>query len=402
MILLGVKTFVRKLGQNLFIALQLAVTLILMVQIVSSVESRIGLYMPIREFFSGRGVIVGSHMTLGDEQMIKSNFSDVVDVNGAYATGIVYAPKGSDGEKRYSVDALDDRFINAYAPEMESGVWLSEADCSADSTVKAVVTESTYGYTTGDIVEAAFRPSDFEDFQDITIEIVGVIKDDSPILGFSQQIYKFTSDFRDLYVSNNKESNPIPLMIAQKEQLDHNGVNCVFGTNNIILNFNDDISESEELDTLRLLANNGYGLTFTDFNRNNQKYVTEEIARILPLMVCIFILLIVSTVSLNGLSVKSQLKSFSIYYILGAKWRQCITINFISSIITSVIAIIIAATAANVINLMGLWSFTVVQFGTVQLLSCLIVIIINLLASLILPIAIIKSNTPKEIITSTE
>ena len=51
MILLGVKTFVRKLGQNLFIALQLAVTLILMVQIVSSVESRIGLYMPIREFF---------------------------------------------------------------------------------------------------------------------------------------------------------------------------------------------------------------------------------------------------------------------------------------------------------------------------------------------------------------
>ena len=153
---------------------------------------------------------------------------------------------------------------------------------------------------------------------------------------------------------------------------------------------------------MRLLANNGYGLTFTDFNRNNQKYVTEEIARILPLMVCIFILLIVSTVSLNGLSVKSQLKSFSIYYILGAKWRQCITINFISSIITSVIAIIIAATAANVINLMGLWSFTVVQFGTVQLLSCLIVIIINLLASLILPIAIIKSNTPKEIITSTE
>ena len=345
---------------------------------------------------------MGCHMTLGDEQMIKSNFSNVADVTGAYATGIVYAPKGSDGEKNYSVDALDDRFLNAYAPEMESGVWLSEADCSADSTVKAVITKSTFGYTTGDIIEASYRPSDFEDFEDVTVEIVGVLKDDSPILGFNDPIYRSTSDFRDFYLYNNDESNPVPLMITLKEQIEQKGIPYACDTSNLIIKFDDDISESEEQATSRLLANYGHIVPLTDFNRNNQKYVTEEIARILPLMVCIFILLIVSTVSLNGLSVKSQLKSFSIYYILGAKWRQCITINFISSIITSVIAIIIAATAANVINLMGLWSFTVVQFGTVQLLSCLIVIIINLLASLILPIAIIKSNTPKEIITSTE
>lgn len=402
MLLLGVKTFVRKLGQNLFIALQLAVTLIIMVQIVSSVENRVGLYMPIRQFFSGRGAIVGCHMVMGDEQEIKSKFSDVTDVNGGYITGLSYAPKGSTGEKSYGAEALDNNFINTYTPEMESGVWLSDADCSADSSIKAVVTESTFGYTTGDIVEADFRPTDDAEFQNVSIEIVGVIKDDSPILGFSIQIYNSNSDFRDLYLSNNKESNPVPLLITQKEQIEQKGIPYAFGMRNIILNFNDDISESEEQEISMHLANYGQAMTFTDFNRNNQKYVTEEIARILPLMVCIFILLIVSTVSLNGLSVKSQLKSFSIYYILGAKWRQCITINFISSIITSVIAIIIAATAANVINLMGLWSFTVVQFGRVQLLSCLIVIIINLLASLILPIAIMKSNTPKEIITSTE
>lgn len=55
---LGGKAFSRRLWQNLFISVQLAATLLLMVQAVSYIEDRVGLYLKTRHLYEGNGIIL--------------------------------------------------------------------------------------------------------------------------------------------------------------------------------------------------------------------------------------------------------------------------------------------------------------------------------------------------------
>ena len=54
MIKYGIKEFIRNIYSNIFIAVQLAVTLIIAIASVSSVLSRTELYAPVTEFRIGR------------------------------------------------------------------------------------------------------------------------------------------------------------------------------------------------------------------------------------------------------------------------------------------------------------------------------------------------------------
>jgi hypothetical protein len=124
--------------------------------------------------------------------------------------------------------------------------------------------------------------------------------------------------------------------------------------------------------------------------------------KLMPLLICIFVLVAVSSVSLSALRAKKNLKLYGIYYVCGSKWNNCILINLINNTITSVAGVLTALIAVNIIKIKGLLANTVFTFGGVQLLFVLAVILLNLLISMLMPIGIMRRNTPKEILTNNE
>ena len=82
MIKYGIKEFIRNIYSNIFIAVQLAVTLIIAIASVSSVLSRTELYAPVEDFIDGNGYFIDS---LGDEVELNSALEEIDEIKNTYS-----------------------------------------------------------------------------------------------------------------------------------------------------------------------------------------------------------------------------------------------------------------------------------------------------------------------------
>ena len=148
---------------------------------------------------------------------------------------------------------------------------------------------------------------------------------------------------------------------------------------------------------------NAYGTTylFRDIQTESQRFINSELIKLLPLLICIFTLVIVSSVSISALSVKSQLKSYGIYYLCGSPWNKCLIINLINNLLTEFFSCIIAVILAVLFRLFSSESI-IFSFGFYQIAICSVILIFNLLLSFIIPIGLMKRNAPKDIIANYE
>jgi hypothetical protein len=408
MIKLGIKEFQRNISSNIFIILQLAATIILTVAIVSSVQSRSIYYKPFADMLDKDGVVLKTSATSDNEQSIEE-LSGVDSACLSYMADGIFSTDGTPKHEGSNYPtALNDEYIKRLSPDMKSGKWLSDVDCTEQGKIYGVITDD--GITkTGDTVllsvgyydesDTAFENILYETYE---IEIVGVIRDGAKILDVSNSFKKTEYDYRNLYhdYSFKQDVNPVLFVPYSQMNLPHlSGI--LKGVQ--IVNFKENLSESEKNDLKTQLGQ--YGTVIDDtknINERSLKYINGEMIKLMPLLICIFVLVAVSSVSLSALRAKKNLKLYGIYYVCGSKWNNCILINLINNTITSVAGILTALIAVNIIKIKGLLANTIFTFGGVQLLFVLAVILLNLLISMLMPIGIMRRNTPKEILTNNE
>ena len=111
------------------------------------------------------------------------------------------------------------------------------------------------------------------------------------------------------------------------------------------------------------------------------------------------ILTIVSSISSSALSVKERLKDYSIYYICGLRWRQCVFINMIESAVLAIISILISCALLVLLQFTALSDHVKIIWNPISVASLLCIVILYILLSMLMPIMIIGKNTPKQILT---
>lgn len=147
MIKYGFKEFVRNIYSNIFIAVQIAVSFLIAAAAVSSVLSRTEMYTPVKEFFSAsKGFFICDVTDSPKLDAELENLEEISEVIGGYDTNLYFSPSSPDlsqglSDDRKSVNALSDDYINAYSPEMKSGMWLSQAKIE-NGKIPAVITEN--------------------------------------------------------------------------------------------------------------------------------------------------------------------------------------------------------------------------------------------------------------------
>jgi len=134
--------------------------------------------------------------------------------------------------------------------------------------------------------------------------------------------------------------------------------------------------------------------------KNSLDYIFQQIYILLPILICILILTLVSAISVSALSAKRQLKNYAVYYICGLKWKQCALINFYSSLISVLISFVLSIISIIVIIITDSFGETVIELGMWQILSCILIMTIYVLLSVLLPISIIGNNTPNQVLRS--
>lgn len=390
---LGIKEFCRRIFSNLFIALQLAAVLFIIISIVSSVRSRIEYYEPIADQLKGEG-LYAKLGGLATEEHFKEQFPQVESIFCAHSPALQI--NGIKTLKSYPQDVAE-----MYVPPLKEGKWISEIDVNSQ-TLYAVVNEKT-GLKVGSSVKGTYIYYEPEDVtytnpleKKYTIEVVGIISDNTKFFG-GDNYFEMEDDFRNLYGTGENK-----VFIMNKEQLDNIGVDSTITQQKMIIHFKDNLSEKEVKEISSMLRQYGGTINLQDFKDRSYMYVYHQLVQLLPILVSIVLLVLVSTIAISALNTKMSLHTYAIYYILGCIWKGCLVINFVNSLLTSICSVLMCTIFMNILKVTGRLQKTVITMGSYQFKWCGIMIIAFVLISMVLPALFMRTTTPKEHLTSNE
>ncbi len=158
MIKYSLKLIKRNLLINIFIALQIAVTLVMIILSVSSVMSRIGGYLPLRKVLASEGMCLfaSEYYIEGGQPYYYEDIENISDnIEKIYSNesiSFLQIPDEKDEEKAYPEFVVYNRnMYELYKPQMYEGKWLSDT-AGNKNYISAVVGYSSQ-YNVGDTVE---------------------------------------------------------------------------------------------------------------------------------------------------------------------------------------------------------------------------------------------------------
>lgn len=216
MLSLGIKEFFRRIYTNIFTALQLSVVFILLISIISSVQSRTELYTPVKDYLDGNGIYTMTISAATDiitEKDLKEKYPDVDCVLASYINDAAY----QNGEGK--IISYNDEIINMYTSKLDEGSWFESSKLS-DDMLYGVANYSS-GLKVNDTVEIENTRYDESDKtfthpieEKFEVKIIGVLSEHAQVFGADTYISE-DDDFRNLYADYD-ESTPL-LLLSQKQ-----------------------------------------------------------------------------------------------------------------------------------------------------------------------------------------
>ncbi len=395
MLSLGFKEFQRRIFTNLFVALQLAVILILIISASSILFYRTSFYSPLKDYIEGNGMYCQIRTeTLGamTEKDIKQQYPVIESIISANAV---------DATSDFSnMIAYTDDTINMYEPNMKSGKWLSECDLSDDMVFGVVSAKSNL--SVGDdikITSVRYDEDDYEFqnpiYEDIEIQIVGVLNDNADVLCLDDY-FSYDDDYRNMYGNIEDVGS---LLIMSQSQLDSKQVGHSLSNRKQLIKYKSDASQQEIDEMNNLLRGLGPTVEMKEFYNSSQNYFYNQMLKIVPLLICTVLLIIVSTISISALTIKNNIKLYSIYYVCGSDRRQCLTLYFFNSALTALIGLAVTYIIMNISNISGILGQTVIQITNGGILMSAVAILLHIACSMIMPMVLMNNKSLRENIT---
>lgn len=395
MIKYSIKLLRRNLLTNIFIALQISVTLLMIILSVSSVMSKIEYYLPLRKVLSSEGMCLFASGSYIDDLSNYYSCNDIINISdnieeiySTETTDFLMIPNTENEDEAHpDFVVYNKNMYDLYKPQMQEGKWLS--DIKGDKNHISAVVSYSSKYNVGDTIELY----DYIDEIYYPLKIVGKTAQKTKFITNSS-INEFAKDFRDLY--GNIEGN---MIFIRHDDIELTPIS-VSPQGIIFIKYEDGLSD-KEADSIKgeLFKMGGFLNLSEELNKKSIEYLSEDIMLILPICICVFIISLICTVASSAIAAKCNMKTFLITYICGARWRSNSLISLINSVITSLAGVVLATAAYIVISKTGIAEYFCLEFTKYEFLFCLPVLLINIILPVILPLWIISKQTPKELIT---
>ena len=403
---------------NIFIILQVAVSLIITAVMISAISVRSQYYTPFRDILTSNGIFIkfssspnydSSQMNIYDYLDNDDILQECPDADHIYACHSMFGSIDSfhNGES-FTLQSYDDEFIKRYQPELTDGRWLT-SDIESNQ-IEIVVSENDYGVKVGDVL--SLTGINYPNSTSFTGKVVGIFQDDSKIIGGGLYDYGNSDmNFNSIYYPFNHTIENQIFVLASYSAIQNitNHFVLLFDTDyvvqpiisSVILTYPDNVSKEQiEADKEKLLQ---YGwanaISLDELNQNSIAYLLEKAEIFLPIIIILFILASVSSISSSALIVRKNLKNYSLYYISGLQWKNCSLVNLLYSIISLTIAVVVGFAVLFILPHTRLNDIVKIIWSPYIIGAFVVLIILQLLISMIMPLIIICKNTPKQILT---
>lgn len=390
---LAFKELKRNILINMLCLIQIAMIFVITAAMVTSVISRFNKYEPFKEYLNKKGVFLNvANMRYGEDIVVTSE-DDIKNNLGLEKTDDVICLKNVWVQENLNVTAYTTDLINAYKPELQDGIWLSEGKGYADNTIDGIISDNNDNINTGDIIEIT------ECFKGdkLKIRIIGKLSEESEIIGFSDsQNGKFSCD--NLYTDYQFKERSIPLLILNSDDISKTNIPFTTQVNgSLIITYQDNITNDEiKSNKEKLFYKNGYAgySELKDMNRNSKKIIYSEIIKLLPVIISIFILTMVSILISSAVNAKSRIKIYAIFFICGMQWKQIIKIEMLKSAFIILLSGFLSETILLMSDKKQLFGGLYLENGLYQSIFCIIISIMFILISACFPAIITNKQKP--------
>lgn len=405
----------KRLAMNLLIVLEMTAAMIVFAVMISSILIRYTYYAPLKDIFESNGYFGLLHFEYENKEKNNlvhgaelgeyiGNPEKVISVNHLFIWG---DSSGNNEPSRSMCRAYSDEAIERFPPKLKKGRWLNTSDKA--EAIEAVISENPFGWEVGDTLELGFYgPGDLY----FPVEIVGELEKDAKIFGLGTGLNK-EHDFNLCYSVYDYDYEEVPLMLLSSEYLDALDLSELafpgaeitqwpFGVHLIV--YDDDTSEDVLKEGQRMLGEmaaigSAYTESFEILEPNSRKYLYMQVYNLLPIIISILILTFVSSISSTAISTRERLRDYSIFYITGLRWNQCVWINMIQSAVISAISLVLAFAGMAVIGFTPLGETVTIIWSGWIFLAAIGLAVLYLLVSMLMPAIIIRKSSPKEILT---
>ena len=128
------------------------------------------------------------------------------------------------------------------------------------------------------------------------------------------------------------------------------------------------------------------------------RYITNQLSMLAPVLLCILCLTCMSFVSGSAIITKRNMHDFGVYFICGVRWNRCMLLQLYNSVLISLISLVSSILLVLICGRLAILRDTVITLGGWQLLSSLVLLTLNLVVSVLLPVAILRRTTPNQIL----
>lgn len=408
----------RNIRFDTLIFLLLIVVYAVIVSMGAVVEYRFRDYMVFAEEMQQKGMILGvsvgstpeSYLIRRKEELL-SYLRQTTDVEGMY-----WVMPMRWQYREMVAYSYDDAFLEKYMPELEEGQWLTEVD-PEDTTLKAVVSYNDSDISVGDVL--TITNSAMED-KEITVEIIGKLAEDAKVIGYNQfeerkggcgDFLLAPWDLDKAWEQANKADSVVvgetayrvPILFFANEQLNHHpyfdpsapgadgtGFQRVMNGLVFVLYEKDITEENIEHNLSYGLSNvfSPFQMDLQEYNKAALDYILSGMKSFLAVIICIFCLIIVASVSIEMLTAKKQLRNYAIYYITGLQWKHIYRIHLLHMLYLS--------GGAMLITWIGFWigNGDVVHWNLLSAGICIFMLALNVFLSVLAPKLLIGRTQP--------
>lgn len=406
--------------QYMFIVLQSVIVMFVLFLGISIYTSRYEKLKAVKEIIGDSGIVINvehiywagdnpDNMVCCEKEELEQLLQDA-NVFCTYNAWVSYNFKDIWYDYQAKSLAYDDEVAFAFEPQMDEGRWLKESD-NATVVIEAIITNNKVGIEVGSELTIEFDSLGNPLPEPLKIKIVGVVSDNTAIIGQPMSHVEEQKDVRDCYMSYSSEYEYKPYIFFLKKDL-RNAENKVFGQPYIttmiqgiqFVSFSNKITKEEEDDIMSVVKSPKFVmnnmLDMKQLDDNTKRYIWDQLNEFLPIFIAFLVLAVISVVCISAIVTRTQLRNYAIYYLLGLEWKDCAKIQIYQQIILQILSFLCVVVGLAIMCITNKTGNTLLEFGFEQISACVIYMAICVLCSGILPLIIIKRNSPKEILTN--
>lgn len=317
------------------VLVHLYITFFIVMSLVSLVETDCRRYQAFESYMKQEGWYMYLFDVSADNGQIIKNSRELESCLRSARVSACYELDGElySGSEKLSVQmrGYDTDILEAFHPELEKGRWLDEADWETDG-IQAVISANRMGIDVGD--ELKLYGYDRLAEEALTVQIVGVLKEDEPVFdlslsndGINYQNFYRTTEAGEPYVLMAYED----VLRAEMQKTGQDELMRLSG--NTFVLYEEGITEDDRSYNTEFLSANGMINQREELPSVLQKSraaLQRTLFQYAPAVLMGFLLTAMNSVCVVIILSKKQRRNLAVYHMLGLSWGRCLGIQTIT------------------------------------------------------------------------